>query len=212
MNNITTGLTVCTWAYQTTQSSLQMFASRQTGTVRNFEWWALTLQNNIPRALIGDNSTVTNVVGSTALTLNTWYHLAMTWNGSTITLYQDLVSIGTGTRALTMAADTTEIIINANANAAGPSNIVEFFLGRMEDLRVYSRALSINELTTIYNCKGSDSIVDGLLGRWVMDGQTGQSLSGGTVVDSGPYGLNAAVTGSPSYADGRLTGTKLNQL
>jgi hypothetical protein len=211
MNLITNGLTIGCWCYQTVQSSLQMLVSRQCSGTPNNEWWALTLQGNIPRALIGDNTSVTAVTGSTVLTLNTWYYLSMTWDGTTINLYQNNTLLNTGTRTITMAADTTEIIISANANAAGPSNITEFFLGSVEDLRIYNRALSSNEQLSIYNCKGGDiGGISSLIGKWRMnDRHAGFVVTAGdTIRDTGPYGLDGSIVGTPSYSASYLSGLK----
>jgi hypothetical protein len=39
--------------------------------------------------------------------------------------------------------------------------------GIMEDVRVYNRVLSAKEIQTIYTCKGSDGIFEGLVNRWI---------------------------------------------
>ena len=48
--------------------------------------------------------------------------------------------------------------------------------GVMDDVRIYNRVLSDNEIETIYNCCGSDKITDGLVFRDVYMGVDGSPL------------------------------------
>jgi hypothetical protein len=203
INSLTNALTVCSWCQVTASGSLQMIINRQTGTTPANEWWSLNLSGQAPRALIGDATSVTGVQAAvpTALALNTWYHLAMTYDGTNILLYKDGVLIGSGTRTLTFGADTSGVVIGANAQSAGDTNIQEFFLGNLEDLRVYSRVLSANELVTIMNSAGRDAIFNNILFHLRMNElSAGTATGANSIKDDSINSLHATPYGSCVYA------------
>lgn len=201
LNTLTNAISICTWVNLSVSQSLQMFINRATSSVAGNEWWSLNTSNMQPRALIGDTATVTNVLGPTALQLNTWYHLAFTFNGSSILLYQNGVVVASGTRTMTFASDTSGIVIGANAQGLNDTNIQEFAQGYLEDMRLYNRILGINEIVTIMNSSGKDYIHNGLLFQLLMDERPENVVASGvaSVKDSGPLGLHATPNGSCLY-------------
>jgi hypothetical protein len=83
--------------------------------------------------------------GTSALALNTWTHLAGTYDGTTLRLYINGVqvssqaqtgAIGTSTQALTIGGDTI----------AG-----QFWSGLIDEVRIYNRALTQAEIQTDLN-------------------------------------------------------------
>lgn len=206
LNTIGSSLTICCHATMTLLQSLSMFCSRRTSFGVTFEWYGLTLQGGVPRALIGDNSSVSVCIGSTALTLNTKYHLCMTYNGSTILLYQDGVQIATTASTKVIGTDTTALIINGNANATNDTNIVEYFTGKVEDLRIYNRVLTPNEIVTVSNAQGRDAIVNGLVLNYTMtQGVSGTSIANGSsLIDTGYSQSHATIVGTPVWSESSL--------
>lgn len=79
--------------------------------------------------------------------------------------------------------------------------------GIMEDVRLYSRALSAKEIQHIFVNRGIDGIVNGLEHRYPMDELAkGVAATGaGTIVDVGPRQRNLDPVASPVYAEGNLT-------
>jgi hypothetical protein len=73
-----------------------------------------------------------------------------------------------------------------------------------EDVRVYSRALPLDEIETIFAVRGVDGIMDGLAARWYMaEASPGTSAAGaGSVKDWGVNALNGTPTNSPVYREG----------
>lgn len=202
-DTLTGPMTIACWANIQTAGSMQMFINRQVSATAGNEWWSLNLMSQALRALIGNTSSVSAVQGTTitALALNTWYHCAMTYDGTNILLYQDAVLIGSGTRTMTFPADTTGVVVGANAQGAGDTAIAEYTLGYLEDMRLYNRVLSQNELTSIRSCMGRDYLYDGLLFRLALDeAAQGVVASGaGSVKDSGPRGMHGTPYGSCIY-------------
>lgn len=79
------------------------------------------------------------------------------------------------------------------------------FAGVMEDVRYYTRALSLAEVQTINACRGTDGILQSLIARYLMqDGPAGAVPGAGQVKDRGPSGLHALGVLATWAADSRL--------
>ena len=80
--------------------------------------------------------------GSVSAVADTWYHLAVVRNGSTITLYKDGTSIGTPVTSVTgdfnVDTDSPIITIGGQYNNAGTRE--EFFGGYLDDIRFSNTA------------------------------------------------------------------------
>ena len=77
------------------------------------------------------------------LPINTWTHLAVTYNGSTLTLYRNGVAVATSNVSGTLSPTTGTLQI-------GASQFGEYFKGLIDEVRIYNRALSATEIQTIY--------------------------------------------------------------
>lgn len=81
--------------------------------------------------------------------------------------------------------------------------------GHMElwDVRVYFRALSPEEIQTIYYARGHDGIVDSLVRRWLFNESTiGAGAIAGGVKDAGPMqGATLTLGSTPSYEGDRIS-------
>ena len=93
------------------------------------------------------NSALDYFNAPSAILVNTWSHLALTWDGTTMRLYVN------GTQVATKARSGT---LQSTAGGAGPVRLgnntySENFLGRIDEVRIYSRALSAAEVTTDMN-------------------------------------------------------------
>jgi Concanavalin A-like lectin/glucanases superfamily len=79
-----------------------------------------------------------------SLTANTWQHAAMVSSGGTITFYINGISSGGATGAPAMTA------IDMGNNGSS-----EAFLGRLDDIRIYTRALSQADITALVAFTGT---------------------------------------------------------
>ena len=79
--------------------------------------------------------------------------------------------------------------------------------GAAEDVRIYDRTLSPDEILTIYNSRGRDGIALGRVAQYLLnEGAPGVVASGaGVIKDSGPSGLDGTPANSPTWASGELT-------
>ncbi len=80
--------------------------------------------------------------GTAALPLNAWSHLAMSWDGTTQRLYVNGNQVAS--RALAGTLPNSAGALRFGGNGVWP----EWFAGRLDEIRIYDRALSQAELQT----------------------------------------------------------------
>ena len=108
-----------------------------------------------------------NTVGGTVtcsdtITLATWTFLTgSVANGGKTRLYKNAV-LEQEEDFLNLEPTVNNIIVGADKDGA---TYATFWKGEIADVRVYNRQLTTGEIVTIYNTKGLDNIVDGLVMR-----------------------------------------------
>ena len=129
-------------------------------------------------------------------TANVWFHLVGTYDsaaaGNNFIIYRDGVLANS-------ARYTDTVLTTATGLSIASLNSSRYFKGILADCRVYNRALSANEIKTIYASQGHDGIHYGLVGRWILDEgfDTQLAISGSSLAtDSSDYKNNGTV-----YAD-----------
>ncbi|MBS1794234.1 MAG: carboxypeptidase regulatory-like domain-containing protein [Acidobacteria bacterium] len=87
-----------------------------------------------------------------ALRPNTWHHVAIVRTSTAFTFYLDGVSAGTAAVGAGFAVNggSTGAILGARYNNS-PSVVFEFANGMLDEVSVYKRAVSGNEINAIYN-------------------------------------------------------------
>jgi serralysin len=83
--------------------------------------------------------------GTLALTVNTWTHLTMTFDGTALRVYQNGVLVRTANFTGNIVASGSPLRIGGNAVWG------EFYAGLMDDVRVFNRALTLEEIQTSMN-------------------------------------------------------------
>ena len=124
-----------------------------------------------------------NAVGSAALPLNAWSHLAATFDGAAVRLFVNGVQAGSLSFSGSMAASTGVLRLGGNGVWG------EWFAGLIDEVRVYSRALSATEIqqdmqTPVGGSRhptgGHDSAVGAVRPCWLDHGRFGDAeLDGG---------------------------------
>lgn len=106
--------------------------------------YALYAHDNAPRpsAYINTGGPDREVQGSAALALNTWSHIAVTYDGTTMRLYVNGAQVGTRSVNGTIIATSGALRIGGNAVWG------EYFTGLIDEVRIYNRALSQAEIQT----------------------------------------------------------------
>lgn len=107
-------------------------------------WWALLGTNDGARFYINEAGS-TNVVSATTATwtADTWYHLAVVRSGSTITIYRNGVSIGTGTSSKSIIVDNSEPLTIGADDGANATVSNAYF----DDLRISKTARYVSDFS-----------------------------------------------------------------
>jgi hypothetical protein len=90
------------------------------------------------RARVNGSNVLVN--GTSRLTTSVWTHLATTFDGSNLRLYVNGALVGTRSASGTILTTTNPLRIG------GSSALGRWFRGRIDEVRVYNRALSASEI------------------------------------------------------------------
>jgi hypothetical protein len=147
--DFTTGMTVEAWVYPTANGSGSwrnvLIKERPGGEVYNLY---ANADANTPVAYVvraADPSSPLDARGTSQLPSNTWTHLAVTYDGTTLRLFVNGTQVGS--RAVSGALLTS----NGALRFGGNSVWGEFFQGRLDEIRLYNRALTVSEIQTDMN-------------------------------------------------------------
>jgi beta-lactam-binding protein with PASTA domain len=157
--DLTTGMTVSAWVNPTLMSGWETILMKERGIAgEGLLSYALYAHDGAPLA-VGQpvpagyvrvtpvlSTTDRAVRGTAALPLNTWTHLATTYDGANQRFYVNGVLVGTTAGTGSIVVSNGSIRIGGNASSTG-----EFFQGLIDEVRVYNRALSAAEITTDMN-------------------------------------------------------------
>ena len=140
------------------------------------------------------------VYGTTAVTANVWHHAAVTYDGSTWTLYLD----GALDASLTLAGSPTpryDSIQHAGLatamTSAGVTGAAGFFQGLLDEARIWNYARSLGEVQSTLNLE-IPYPYGGLVARWGLDEGSGLVAS-----DSSGSGVAGTLTNGPVWVTGR---------
>lgn len=136
-----------------------------------------------------------------------WHHCALVnfdLSGTqSFQLYHDGATAGSvGTSGTSTQA--VDVMIGARRDT-GNTGAGFVMRGTLADVRIYSRALSAVEISTIYAQKGHDNIIEGLEGRWLMIEESPGTAATVIVKDISYNGNNGTPSDSPDYAEDILT-------
>jgi hypothetical protein len=141
--DLTNRLTVEAWVYPTALNSWETVVLKEAGSELAY---ALYGDNNgggsrRPGAWIRIGSGAsTSALGTATLPTNTWSHLAMTYDGSQLRMFVNGVQVRSVARTGSIGASSGPLRIGCNAVWT------EFFNGRIDEVRIYNRALTATEI------------------------------------------------------------------
>jgi hypothetical protein len=155
-------LTIATWVKNTSLPAGidQRIVSKSTGTAEQAHDWMLSLTGTtggqrLRFRLKTGTTTSTLIASSGVISQNTWYHAAATYDGTRMRLYLDGVEIGSVAKAGAISS-TAAAPINIGRSPDGSN----YLHGAVDDLRVYSRALSQQEIAGLIEGGGDDGDPD----------------------------------------------------
>jgi hypothetical protein len=149
INSVRTALTIAAWVYRNANISGRQMAvvSRQLGTGSR-ELYNLAFRSDTLILWIDPDAAAAsfNVVASRPAPLATWIHVAATWDGGVVRLYQDGAEVGSASYAAVMPDDTNNLLLGNNVNL---STADQPLVGRLDEVRLYNRALSAAEIAAL---------------------------------------------------------------
>jgi len=158
--------------------------------------WLLGTNGDDGTFIIRDSdSNIASVTGGT-VSDGDWHHVVGMRDeaNSLISVYVDTILSDSAIESSVGSTDST-VDLYIGSSVAYPS----YFDGIIDDVRIYNRALSLPEIQSIYHSRGSDNIINGLVGRWLMNEDTdGATTSGaGSTIDISGNGNDGSPTDTP---------------
>ena len=201
-------LTICGWVNPITVDSgsfVALFYKADSGSASGQNWGVRIrrdVNNNTLRCVLATTSTGNLLSGVTPVPVDVWTFWAMTYDGVTKKLFFNDIEDASESQSGDVANSTRPTLM-----AAIDSGVIQNELdGALDDVRLYTRALTQAEITTIFNARGEDGIVADLLHRWTLDEKpSGETATvAGSIKDSGPGQFDGTPVNSPTYRDGIL--------
>lgn len=143
--DLTTGMTVEAWVYPAALSGWRTVVLKEISGDLSYSLYASSDSPQNPSAHIRTPGNWPSIVASNGIPVNTWSHLAVTYNGSTLRLYVN------GTQAASLSASGSMLTSSLPLRIGGNTVWTEYFSGRIDEVRVYNRALTAAEITTDMN-------------------------------------------------------------
>lgn len=156
----TVAITLMGWAYSTTTASGQGVVGRTISSGGPGPYYlSIQTTGNIRFSL--RTSAVTNfTTDNTPFTADRWYHLAGTWDGSTMNIYINGLFSTSTAKTGTLSTATVGTVIEIGKQGVGSNSPMQ---GHIADVRIYNRALTAAEIRNIYYTGSARSIRGGLL-------------------------------------------------
>ena len=139
--DLTSGMTLEAWVYPiTSMSGWETILLKQQRSGLIYSLYA-NGDENVPYSYITSNGTEHGVGGGNTLPLNTWTHLAATYDGLAIKLFINGVLVNS--LIYTGAIQTSNQALSIGGNTVWAD---ESFSGLIDEIRIYNRALTTSEI------------------------------------------------------------------
>lgn len=199
---LTTGMTLSAWVYPTAVDGYETVLLKERGTTGlTYSLYAADGAGRPPAGYVyrnGDQS----AVGASALPLNTWSHLAVTYNASALRLYVNGAQVAS--RNQTGAMPTTAGPLRIGGNSVWG----EYFSGLIDEVRVYNNALTQAEIQTDMNTPVVPTSPDTTPPTVSVTTPTNGATVSGAVTLTAAASDNVGVSGVRFYVDGTQVGAE----
>lgn len=158
------------------------------------------LNNPKISAYISIGGTFSGVSDSFASPTNDWIHIVYTYDGSSEKLYHNGILGTTVVKSGTLSGNTEAgLVIGDKYQFVAQAG--SYFIGSIDDVRVYNRTLSADEVGQLYRLTTPTGVDTSLKGYWSFNGQ---DISGTTAYDRSGAGNNGTLTNGPTKKPGKL--------
>jgi hypothetical protein len=196
--NISSNLTIETWINYSRNTGTQDVVCKSSDAVNNSYifprtsdgWRTVEFLLNLNGQ--GWQTLKVTYSGSTNAKRNQWHHLAATYDGFFMRIYIDGVLAGSQNKAGTITVNNNPLVIGGQTGY-----IDEYYQGKLDDIRIWNRALSGCEISSTMNCELNPSLQTGLAAYYKFN----QGLI--NIVNSG---LTSALDATANANNGTLLG------
>jgi hypothetical protein len=137
--DLTSGLTISAWVFPTTSGGTRTVVLKERSGGLAYSLYAND-NTSRPAGNVNTGGVDIGVAGSTSLPLNTWSHLATTYDGTNLRLFVNGVQVAS--RAMSGAIVTSAGMLRIGGNRVWG----QYFRGRIDEVRIYNRPLSSTEI------------------------------------------------------------------
>ena len=141
---LSTGMTLEAWVRPTAVPNWGAIILKEDTSDLAYSLYANS-NTNVPGSWIRFSSGTQSATGTAQLALNTWTHLAATFNGTVLRFFVNGAQVSTLTVSGSLISTTKPLQIGSNQIWG------EYFQGLIDDVRVYNRALSPTEILSDMN-------------------------------------------------------------
>ena len=141
--NLTTGMTLEAWIYPTSTSDTRDVLIKEGSNVDIYNLYARNWRG-VPESNVHVGGSNRTAEGAT-LPVNTWTHLAGTYDGTTLRLFVNGTQVASTAVSGSISTSTGPLRIGGNLMWG------EYFQGSIDDVRVYNRALIVAEIQADMN-------------------------------------------------------------
>lgn len=132
------------------------------GNAGPYQWAISHLDGKIFCSVFSDTASQNYVTLTNPMRTNVWFHFALVFNGSLpemqrVALYVNSISNGdsvykhVGTLGVSTQNSSQNLTIGAGHAANNPSSLVNLYDGNVDDIRIYSKALSQADIQFLYH-------------------------------------------------------------
>lgn len=141
--DIDSNLSVSAWIYPTQQKTATVFAHGKIPGAPYVEYQLATINTGVVRFSINTSNSLTNLDSTVLYNLNQWNYVVGVYDGTNMHVYVNGVLKST-------AKSGTITETNNQSLIGGDTVFSEYFSGLIDDVKVYTQALTVTELGDLY--------------------------------------------------------------
>ena len=201
-------LTVAAWIKADVGSFIDWSIIANKGSYDTYNYWFGTIADDITFGFSDGEGEVGFKTSALNLNTNIWYHIAATFDtdANEVRVYLNGSEVESWSTTRNPTASTEDLFIGKSRY----SN--EFWKGKLDDVRIYNRALDASEIAQLHtltegsHCVQTDTLCTGLVGYWQFDEDSGTVAadSSGTGNDGTLMSMDPATDWVPGNIAGAL--------
>lgn len=200
-------MTVSAWVQGSPLSGEARIAAKSSGQAESDHDWMFGMGSGAGATetlrvrLKTDGTTTTHMTNTLALTNNTWYHVAFTYDGSNIRVYLNGNEVGSFAKTGTLDQSSLPVRIGSGDDGSGgPAAVWD---GMIDEVKVYSRSLSQAELVAEYNANNAGASAGLTLGA--VTAGTSRTSDFDVITQTSAGGYTLAINQNANLTNGGAT-------